>query len=283
MQPFITTGPVKTMIVLGSGGHTAEMLMLLESMDRAFYCPRVYVAANTDHMSAARALSREQEWAGSKGPSVALTVEAIPRGREGSSVALTVEAIPRGREVGVLLSTEQGATAAASVAAACSAWRPLLQDTPADVSVEAIPRGREGSSVALTVEAIPRGREGSSVALTVEAIPRGREVGQSYITSAFTTLYSLLCAARVVLRHKPQLVLVNGPSTCVPVCAMACLYRMLALFDCRVVYVESIARVRKLSLSGKILYYGRMVDRFLVQWPELQVRFPRSIYAGRLY
>lgn len=66
MQPFITTGPVKTMIVLGSGGHTAEMLMLLESMDRAFYCPRVYVAANTDHMSATRALSREQEWAVSK-------------------------------------------------------------------------------------------------------------------------------------------------------------------------------------------------------------------------
>ncbi|WIA43778.1 hypothetical protein OEZ86_010201 [Tetradesmus obliquus] len=178
------------MIVLGSGGHTAEMLMLLESMDRAFYCPRVYVAANTDHMSATRALSREQEWAVSK-------------------------------------------------------------DTPGDVSVE--------------------------------QIPRGREVGQSYFTSAFSTLYSLLCAARVVLRHKPQLVLVNGPSTCVPVCAMACLYRMLALFDCRVVYVESIARVRKLSLSGKILYYGRMVDRFLVQWPELQVRFPRSIYAGRLY
>lgn len=119
--------------------------------------------------------------------------------------------------------------------------------------------------------------------VSIEQIPRGREVGQSYFTSAFTTLYSLLCAARVVLRHKPQLVLVNGPSTCVPVCAMACLYRMLALFDCRVVYVESIARVRKLSLSGKILYYGRMVDRFLVQWPELQVRFPRSIYAGRLY
>jgi hypothetical protein len=34
-------------------------------------------------------------------------------------------------------------------------------------------------------------------------------VGQSYFTSAFTTLYSLLVAARVVLRHKPQLV-----STC---------------------------------------------------------------------
>jgi hypothetical protein len=42
--------------------------------------------------------------------------------------------------------------------------------------------------------------------VSVEVIPRSREVGQSYITSVFTTLYSLLFAARMVLRHRPQLV-----------------------------------------------------------------------------
>lgn len=47
--------------------------------------------------------------------------------------------------------------------------------------------------------------------------------------------------------------------------------------------MESIARVRKLSLSGNILYLSRMADRFLVQWRELQQRYPRSTYAGRLY
>lgn len=59
--------------------------------------------------------------------------------------------------------------------------------------------------------------------------------------------------------------------------------RLLLLSDCRILYVESIARVRKLSLSGYILYYSRMADQFFVQWPELQARFPRSTYAGRLY
>jgi beta-1,4-N-acetylglucosaminyltransferase len=49
-----------------AGGHTAEMLMLVEGMDKAFYSPRVYVAAETDKMSAKRALSREQTWAGSQ-------------------------------------------------------------------------------------------------------------------------------------------------------------------------------------------------------------------------
>lgn len=59
--------------------------------------------------------------------------------------------------------------------------------------------------------------------------------------------------------------------------------RVLFWLDSRIIYVESIARVRKLSLSGTILYLTRMADKFLVQWPELQQRYPRSTYAGRLY
>jgi beta-1,4-N-acetylglucosaminyltransferase len=51
----------------------------------------------------------------------------------------------------------------------------------------------------------------------------------------------------------------------------------------RIVYVESIARVTSLSLSGRILYAARAADAFFVQWPKLQLRYPRSRYAGRLY
>lgn len=40
--------------------------MLVEGLDKDFYSPRVYVAAETDKMSAKRALSREQTWAGSQ-------------------------------------------------------------------------------------------------------------------------------------------------------------------------------------------------------------------------
>ncbi len=42
--------------------------------------------------------------------------------------------------------------------------------------------------------------------VSVAIIPRSREVGQSYMTSVGTTLYSLLFAAWTVLKHKPQLV-----------------------------------------------------------------------------
>lgn len=42
--------------------------------------------------------------------------------------------------------------------------------------------------------------------VSVEVIPRSREVGQSYVTSVFTTLYSLMWAFWMVTRHRPQLV-----------------------------------------------------------------------------
>lgn len=39
------------------------MLMLVSGLDKQYYSPRVYVVAETDKMSAKRALTREQEWA----------------------------------------------------------------------------------------------------------------------------------------------------------------------------------------------------------------------------
>jgi beta-1,4-N-acetylglucosaminyltransferase len=53
--------------------------------------------------------------------------------------------------------------------------------------------------------------------------------------------------------------------------------------DCQLIYVESIARTQKLSLTGKILYYMRMVDSMMVQWPELESRYPSAQYVGRVY
>ncbi|KAG2422048.1 hypothetical protein HYH02_015526 [Chlamydomonas schloesseri] len=88
---------------------------------------------------------------------------------------------------------------------------------------------------------------------------------------------------RVVLRERPELVLVNGPGTCIPICAAAFTYRVLGLAQTQVVYVESIARTRRFSLSAKLLYHLRMADLLFVQWEQLAKTYPRAVYAGRLY
>ncbi|CAL8463071.1 g2605 [Coccomyxa elongata] len=188
---------VRTLIVLGSGGHTAELLALLEQMDLKRYSPRTYVVASTDRMGAQKARTFEAQ-------------------RESGS------------------SGEQ--------------FTGMKTDGRTNVCI----------------------------------IPRSREVGQSYLTSVWTTLVALWVAFSIVYREVPQLVLVNGPGTCIPICIAARFFWLMGRRT-RIVYTESIARVSSLSLSGKILYHLYIADAFFVQWIELQRRFPRSMCCGRLF
>lgn len=119
-------------------------------------------------------------------------------------------------------------------------------------------------------------------AYTTLSIRRSREVRQSYFTSIFTTLLALADAGLLVLRERPGLVLANGPGTCIPVTFWAAALTQLGLIDCRVVYVESIARVRSLSLTGTLLRWLGLADALLVQWEALAGRYPGTEYAGRI-
>ncbi|KAG5030657.1 hypothetical protein JHK85_014639 [Glycine max] len=77
-------------------------------------------------------------------------------------------------------------------------------------------------------------------------------------------------------------ILCNGPGTCIPLCSIAFIFKILGIRWSSIFYVESIARVRRLSLSGLLLYKLRMVDQLFVQWPQLQRQYPRATYVGRL-
>ena len=61
-KPLHNTAPqsVNTLIVLGSGGHTAEMLNLLSMLRKDRFTPRFYIAAATDNMSLQKARLMEK-------------------------------------------------------------------------------------------------------------------------------------------------------------------------------------------------------------------------------
>ncbi|XP_060088209.1 UDP-N-acetylglucosamine transferase subunit ALG14 homolog [Heteronotia binoei] len=115
---------------------------------------------------------------------------------------------------------------------------------------------------------------------TLSRIPRSREVRQSWSSSVLTTIRSIVYSLPLTFRLKPDVVLCNGPGTCVPICISALLLRLLGLKRVTIVYVESICRVENLSLSGKILYH--FSDHFFVQWPALKEKYSKSHYLGRI-
>lgn len=179
--PNRRTAPARTLIVLGSGGHTAEMLRLTRRLDRTRYTPRVYVVATTDRISVAKVLDEE----------------------------------------------------------------------------------------------------GAADDYRIVRIPRSREVRQRYASAALSTWQALCVCAPLVWRERPDVVLSNGPGTCVPVVAVAALWRLIGVNrGVRLVFVESFCRVKSISLSGQMLQC--VVDLFVVQWPELRAKAWGAKYLGKL-
>lgn len=177
----------KTLIILGSGGHTAEMMALVKELNKENYSPRFYVLASSDTTSESKVLAFEA-------------------------------------------------------------------DAPT-------------SSKQSNYEII--------------RIDRSRHVGQSYYSAIFTTIWSTLQCIPLMYKLQPDLVLCNGPGTCVPICLIALLMKVLYInTQCKIIFIESFCRVKTISLSGKILVW--FVDCFVVQWPQLTEFSTKAKYFGRL-
>lgn len=112
-------------------------------------------------------------------------------------------------------------------------------------------------------------------------ITRSRKVHQSFVSSAFTTLKSIFNCIPLLMHAQPDLILCNGPATCVPVCLVAFLLKVFYINSrCKIAFIESFCRVKTLSLSGWILLY--ISDIFVVQWSSLSKVSRKVLYFGRL-
>src|SRR2546428_3992248 len=77
-----------------------------------------------------------------------------------------------------------------------------------------------------------------------------------------TVPWSMLQAGLLLRRVRPDAVVSAGPGVALPVCLAA------KLVGARVIFVESCSRVRRLSLTGRLM--RPLADLFFVQWEELQ-------------
>ncbi|KAF2840603.1 glycosyltransferase family 1 protein [Patellaria atrata CBS 101060] len=195
IRPRRRGSPTHLLIVLGSGGHTAEMLAMLNELDCKGLNFRTYIVSSGDAFSARKAREFEE----------GLALRAAQNSEEGFYV--------------------------------------------------------------------------------IHTIPRARRIHQSLLTTPFSCLWCLNSALRILSTGPPpskntqghprfpNVILTNGPATAVIVILASYILRFFNIGSCnsvgsmRTIYVESWARVKQLSLSGRLLL--RFVDRFLVQWEQL--------------
>jgi len=79
---------------------------------------------------------------------------------------------------------------------------------------------------------------------------------------------------RILILERPKVIVSSGADITIPVCYLG------SLLGARVIFIESICRVTKLSFAGRIIY--PMSDLFLVQWSRLLKKYPRAKYWGQV-
>jgi UDP-N-acetylglucosamine:LPS N-acetylglucosamine transferase len=82
-------------------------------------------------------------------------------------------------------------------------------------------------------------------------------------------------AFKILHAERPQIILSTGAGIIVP---FALVGRF--VFGTRIIFIETLTRVRKPSLTGRIMY--RLAHEFYYQWEALGRYFPKGFYGGTL-
>ena len=80
---------------------------------------------------------------------------------------------------------------------------------------------------------------------------------------------------RVLRREKPDCIITTGALAAYPISLLG------KLRGCRIIYIESFARISSASLTGKLIH--PIADLFIVQWEEGLQFFPKAVYGGGIF
>lgn len=90
----------------------------------------------------------------------------------------------------------------------------------------------------------------------------------------WAVIYNMFKSINILVKFKPKTVLTTGAQVGGIMCFFA------KLFGKKVIYIESLAKVNSLSVTGKMVY--PFANKFYVQWEDLAKKYKKAEYLGRL-
>ena len=101
-------------------------------------------------------------------------------------------------------------------------------------------------------------------------------ISRNYIIGFLISYLKLLVRTiKLYLKIKPDIIITTGTGCTIPMCFLG------KLLGSKIIFIETFARVKSKTLSGRICYY--IADVFVVQWRDLKRIYPNSIYLGHIY
>jgi len=113
----------------------------------------------------------------------------------------------------------------------------------------------------------------SRIILPEDMLPRTKFIKHS--SRDFFFLIKLIEAFFILRRERPSIIFSTGASPVVPFALVGRLF-----FNCKVIFIESITRVVKPSLTGRIMYW--LAHDFYYQSKDLVNYFPKGRYKGQI-
>ena len=117
--------------------------------------------------------------------------------------------------------------------------------------------------------------EGTSDARSLLATEEVIEAHWPAERSVLMLCRNILLAIRVLRELRPTVLVTTGAAVAVPFVWIA------RLLGVRIVYIESLTRIERPSLSGRLI--APMAHRVYVQWPELVRVLRGARYAGAVF
>jgi beta-1,4-N-acetylglucosaminyltransferase len=90
-----------------------------------------------------------------------------------------------------------------------------------------------------------------------------------------TLLENMIGIIKIFAKEKPDVLFSTGSEIAIPA-----FYSGKFLFGAKLIFLESIARIKDISLTGKFVM--PIVDLFLVQWEELSSKYKKAKFWGRV-
>lgn len=102
-----------------------------------------------------------------------------------------------------------------------------------------------------------------------------KQVNRRELTFAIKMFINLFKTFKIFFSEKPEIIISTGALSTIPMCVVA------KLFNKKLIFIESFAKVNSPTLSGKLVYY--FADQFYVQWEEMLEIYPNAIFKGGIY
>ena len=81
----------------------------------------------------------------------------------------------------------------------------------------------------------------------------------------------------IFFREKPDVIISTGVLAAIPMMYIGHFCKK------KVIYIESFAKIKSPTMTGKLIYKKKIADRFYVQWDSMREFYPDAVCKGGIY